>query len=116
MQYDALCSCSCFCNVSEIHLLLDDIAVIAVESDEWCMGGPRMYRTLFRFSQQSRKFASSPHKLNYVKQSWVGDQKLKINLEWPKGLQDPVPFCPISYLALADRDQWCFELCFGAST
>ena len=100
----------------KVHLLLDGIAVIVVEGGECCLGGPQLHRTLFCFSQQSRKFARSPHKLNYVKQSQVGDQKLKINFEWPKGLQDPVPFCPISYLALADRDQWCFELCCGAST
>ena len=37
MQYYALCSRSRFRNV---HLLLDDIPVVAGEGDERCLGGP----------------------------------------------------------------------------
>ena len=36
----------------KVHLLLDDIAVVAMESDERCLGGPRMHRTPFRFSER----------------------------------------------------------------
>ena len=48
MQYYALCSRSRFRNV---HLLLDDILVVAGEGDERCLGGPRMHRTPFHFSE-----------------------------------------------------------------
>ena len=74
------------------HLLLDDIAVVAVEGDESCLGGSRIQRTLFYFSElhnshfvhgSSHKQLLSPYKLNHEKQTWVEDQKLNINLEWP---------------------------------
>ena len=32
-----------------VHLLLDDIAVIAAEGDEWCLRSPQMHRTPFCF-------------------------------------------------------------------
>ena len=35
----------------KFHLLLNDIAVVAVEGEGSCLGGPRMHRTLFRFSE-----------------------------------------------------------------
>ena len=33
----------------KFHLLLDDIAVVAAEGDERCLGGLRMHKTLFCF-------------------------------------------------------------------
>ena len=51
MQYYALCSCSCFHNVQKVHLLLYDIAVVAAEGDERCLGGLQMHRILFCFSE-----------------------------------------------------------------
>jgi len=33
------------------HLLFDDIAVLVAEGDEKCLGGPRMHRTPFQFSE-----------------------------------------------------------------
>jgi len=35
----------------KVHLLLDDIAVVAAEDDERCFGGLQIHRTPFRFSQ-----------------------------------------------------------------
>ena len=35
----------------EVHLLLDDIAVVPAEGDERYLGGLRMHGTLFRFSE-----------------------------------------------------------------
>ena len=40
-----------FVMYQKVHLLLDDIVVVAVEGDEWCLAGPRMHRTPFRFSE-----------------------------------------------------------------
>ena len=40
-----------FVMCQKVHLLLDDITVVAAEGDERCLGGPRMHRTLFRFSE-----------------------------------------------------------------
>ena len=40
-----------FVMYQKVHLLLDDIAVVAAEGDERCLGGPQMHRTLFRFSE-----------------------------------------------------------------
>ena len=35
----------------KFHLLLDDIAVVAAEGDERCLGGPRMHKTLVLLSK-----------------------------------------------------------------
>ena len=35
----------------KVHLLLDDIAVVAAEDDERCFGGLQIHRTPFRFSE-----------------------------------------------------------------
>ena len=73
----------------KVYLLLNDVVVVAMEGNEWCLGGPRVHRTLFRFSELHnshflhRNSSCSPHKLNHEKQTWAEDQKLKINLEWP---------------------------------
>ena len=40
-----------FVMYQKVHLLLDNIAVVAAEGDERCLGGPRMHRTPFRFSE-----------------------------------------------------------------
>ena len=41
LHYYALCSCSRFLVMYQnVHLLLDDIAVLAVKGDERCLGGP----------------------------------------------------------------------------
>ena len=74
----------------KVHLLLDDITVVAAECDERCLGGPRMPRTQFRFSELHNSHFL--HRNNCVvlknrimkKQTWAEDQKLKISLEWPK--------------------------------
>ena len=35
----------------KVHLLLDDITVVATEGDERCLGGSQMHKTLFYFSE-----------------------------------------------------------------
>ena len=40
-----------FVMYQKIHLLLDDIAIVAAEGDERCLGGPRTHRTWFCFSE-----------------------------------------------------------------
>ena len=35
----------------KVHLPLDDIAVVAPEGDERCLGGLQMHRTSFHFSE-----------------------------------------------------------------
>ena len=40
-----------FVMYQKVHLLLNDIVVIATEGDEWYLGGPQMHRTLFCFSE-----------------------------------------------------------------
>ena len=40
-----------FVMYQKVHLLLNDIAVVAAEGDECCLGGPRMHRTPFGFSE-----------------------------------------------------------------
>ena len=92
MQYYALCSRSRFRNV---HLLLDDIAVVAAEGAERCLGGLQMHIELHCAFQNYITVISSKeiHTNNSVvfinwimkKQTRVEDQKLKINLEWPNG-------------------------------
>ena len=74
----------------KVHLLLDDITVVATEGDERCLGGPRMPRTQFRFLELHNSHFL--HRNNYAvlknrimkKQTSGEDQKLKISLEWPK--------------------------------
>ena len=79
-----------FVMYQKVHLLLDEIAVVATEGDEKCLGGLRMYRTLFHFSElHNSHFLHGSNcvvLINCVmkKQTRVKDQKLKINLEWPK--------------------------------
>ena len=70
----------------KVHLLVDDIAVVAAEGDERCLGGPRIHRTPFRFSELYTTVIFSTeitHTLNHEKTDagWGEDQKLKINLE-----------------------------------
>ena len=72
----------CICNImpfvaavafviyQKVHLLLGDIAVIATEGDEWCLGGQN-YTTVI-----------SSTKIHTQKETRAGDQKPKINLEW----------------------------------
>ena len=40
-----------FVMYQKVRLLLDDIAVVAEEGEERCLGGPRMHRTPFHFSE-----------------------------------------------------------------
>ena len=40
-----------FIMYQKVHLLLYDFAVVAAEGDERCLGGPRMQRILFFFSE-----------------------------------------------------------------
>jgi len=40
-----------FVMYQKVCLLLDDIVVVAGEGDERCLGGPRMHRTPFHFSE-----------------------------------------------------------------
>ena len=40
-----------FVMYQKVHLLLNDIAVVATEGDERCLGGLCVDRTLFRFSE-----------------------------------------------------------------
>ena len=49
MQYYAPCSHSRSRCVSEVHLVLDDIAVVAAEGDEKYLGGPQMHENPFHF-------------------------------------------------------------------
>ena len=76
----------------KVHLLLDDIVVVAAEGDKRCLQGPQMHRTPFRFSElhnnhflhrNSHKQFGSPHKLNHENQMQAEHQKIKINLELP---------------------------------
>ena len=68
----------------QVHLLLDDIAVVAAEGDE---RGPRMHRTPFRFSElHNSHFLHGSNcvvLINWImkKETRAEDQKLKINLE-----------------------------------
>ena len=38
-----------FIMYQKVHLLLNDIAVVAMEDDEWCLGGPRMHKLCCSF-------------------------------------------------------------------
>ena len=72
----------------KVHLLLDDIAVVATEGDERCLGGLQMHRTLFCFSELRNShflYGSNcvVHHEIMKKEAQAEDQKLKINLEWP---------------------------------
>ena len=42
----------------KVHLLLDDIAVVATEGDERCLGGLQMHRTSFCFSEAFQNYAT----------------------------------------------------------
>ena len=56
--------------MQKVHLLLGDIAVIATEGDEWCLGGQNYTTVIFST------------KIHTQKETRAGDQKPKINLEW----------------------------------
>ena len=65
---------------------------VAAEGDERCLRGPQMHRTPFRLLElRNSHFLHKNSRNNCVvlinwimnKQTWVEDQKLKINLEWP---------------------------------
>ena len=81
-----------FVMYQKVHLLLDDITVIAAEGDERCLRGPRMHRTLFHFSELHNShflhgnLLCSPHKLNQKKRTDTGGgpETKDYNLEWPK--------------------------------
>ena len=76
----------------KVHLLLDDITVVATEGDERCLGGLRMHKTLSTFQNHTTVISSTEIHTNncivLINESWnqtqAEDQKLKIILEWPK--------------------------------
>ena len=91
----------CICNImpfvatvafvmdQKVHLSLDDIAVVATEGGERCLGGPQMHRTSFRFSELHKShFLHGSNCVIHItrimkKKTRAEDQKLKTNLKWP---------------------------------
>ena len=67
----------------KVHLLLDDIVVVAAESDEWCLRSPQMHRTLFHFlatvifSTKISRNNCVVLKLNHEKTDAVGGPETK---------------------------------------
>ena len=59
-------------------MLLDDIAVIAAEGDEWCLGGPRNYIKLCSAFQKNYTTIISSTEIRACKLNRE-KQKLKIN-------------------------------------
>ena len=45
MQFMPFVAAVAFVMYQKLHLLLNDIAVVAAEGDERCLGGPRMHKT-----------------------------------------------------------------------
>ena len=77
-----------FAMYQKVHLLLDDIVVVAVEGAERCLWGPQIHRTSFCFQNYTTVISSTEiHAnkcavlINWImkKQMQTEDQKLKIN-------------------------------------
>ena len=86
-----------FVMYQKVHLLLDDTLEVAAEGDERYLRGPQMHRqmhrTPFRFIElRNSHFLHENSRNNCIvlinwimkNQTRAEDQKLKINLEWPK--------------------------------